>query len=113
MTTEPTENEEIDRSPPIAVFLTGESYFQSAKYLRSGVETADLRLRFNMPIYYLYSHALELTLKAYLLSKGVTSNRLRSRDYGHKLKVLWDACLTEGFPHHPINDAFVANDRNS
>jgi hypothetical protein len=103
MTTEPTENEEIDRSPPIAVFLTGESFFQSAQYLRSGVEAAGLRLRFNMPIYYLYSHALELTLKAYLLSKGATSNRLRSRDYGHKLKVLWDACLAEGLPHHPIN----------
>jgi hypothetical protein len=78
MTTEPTENEEIDRSPPIAVFLTGESFFQSAQYLRSGVEAEGLRLRFNMPIYYLYSHALELTLKAYLLSKGATSGSDRA-----------------------------------
>lgn len=108
MTTESIKNEEIDRSPPIAVFLSGESFFQSAQYLKSGVEAEGVRLRFNMPVYYLYSHAMELTLKAYLLSKGVTSNRLRSRDYGHKLQVLWEACLTEGLPHHPINDAFVA-----
>jgi hypothetical protein len=88
--------------------LLSESFFQSAQYLRSGVEAEGVRLRFNMPIYYLFSHALELTLKAYLLCKGVTSNRLRSRDYGHKLQVLWEACLTEGLPHHPMNDAFVA-----
>lgn len=107
MTDEPIENEEIDRSPPIAVFLSGESFFKSGQFLRSGIEMEKVRLRFKMPIYYLYSHALELTLKAYLRSKGVTSNRLRSRDHGHKLRVLWEACLTEGLPHHTINDAYV------
>ena len=108
MPTDSIENEEIDRSPPIAVFLSGESFFKSAEYLRGGIDAEEVRLRFNMPIYNLYSHAMELVLKAYLRSKGVTSNRLRSRDYGHKLRVLWEACLAESLPHHPINDVFVA-----
>lgn len=108
MTNDSVENEDMDRSPPIAVFLSGESFFQSAQYLRTGIKEEAVRLRFNMPVYYLYSHAMELVLKAYLRSKGLTSNRLRSREYGHKLQLIWEACLAEGLPHHPANDAFVA-----
>lgn len=65
MTNDSVENEDIDRSPPIAVFLSGESFFQSAQYLRTGIKEEAVRLRFNMPVYYLYSHAMELVLKAY------------------------------------------------
>ena len=39
------ESEAIDRSPPITVFLSGESFFRSAQYLRNGLETKELRLR--------------------------------------------------------------------
>jgi hypothetical protein len=101
------ESEAIDRSPPITVFLSGESFFRSAQYLRRGLETKELRLRFEMPAYYLYSHALELTLKAFLRCKGVHSNHLRSHKFGHKLQVLWDACVAEGLRSHPVTDAFI------
>jgi hypothetical protein len=102
------ESDDIDRSPPIAIFLSGESFFRSAQYLRRGLETNDLRLRFNMPIYYLYSHALELTLKAFLRTRGVAGSRLASREFGHKLQALWDACIAQGLSSQPVADAFIA-----
>jgi hypothetical protein len=58
-----------------------------------------------MPI---YSHALELALKAYLRSKGVTSNQLASRAFGHSLQVLWDTCVDQGLTGHPVSDAFIS-----
>lgn len=102
------DDDDIDRSPPIAVFLFGESFFQSARYLREGLATKDLDLRFTLPIYYLYCHALELTLKAYLRARGFESSRLASRQYGHKLQALWDSCIDEGLRSNPISDAFIA-----
>jgi hypothetical protein len=60
-----------------------------------------------MPIYYLYCHALELTLKAFLRSKGFTNRRLASRAFGHKLRVLWEACVAEGLCSSPVTDAFI------
>jgi hypothetical protein len=102
------ENIDIDRSPPIAVFLSGESFFHSARYLRGAIESGDLRLRFSMPVYYLYSHALELTLKSFLRSKGMSSSRLASREFGHKLQALWDACVAEGLKSNPITEASIA-----
>lgn len=100
--------EEIDRSPPIGVFLSGKSFFEAAQHLQRACETSELRLRFNMPVYYLYCHAFELTLKAFLRAKGMSAHRLASREFGHKLQVLWDACVAEGLQSNPVADAFIA-----
>lgn len=100
--------EEIDRSPPIGVFLSGESFFRSARHLQLACETGELRLRFDMPVYYLYCHAFELTLKAFLRTKGMSAHRLASREFGHKLHVLWKACLAEGLQSSPVADASIA-----
>ena len=59
-----------------------------------------LELRFDAPIYYLFCHALELTMKAFLRAKGMTAEELRSRDFGHKLLMLWQTCLEKGL-HSP------------
>lgn len=101
--------DEIDRSPPMGVFLSGESFFDAGRHLQRACETAELRLRFDMPIYYLYRHALELTLKAFLRTKGVSGQRLASRAFGHQLQVSWDACVAEGLRSDPITDAFIAD----
>jgi hypothetical protein len=101
------EDEEIDRSPSIGLFLSGESYFLSAQYLRKGQESNSLRLRFDMPVYYLYSHALELILKGFLRSKGVSIGQLRSRKFGHSLQALWSASIEKGFSGHPIKLAYI------
>jgi hypothetical protein len=100
-------SENFDRSPPIGIFLSGESFLRSAQYLRTGLDGKVLRLRFDMPIYYLYSHALELTLKAFLRSKGVTDRNLRSKKFRHSLQSLRDACVANGLLDHPVKDIFI------
>lgn len=100
--------EEIDRSPPIGVFLSGESFFKSAHHLQLACEAGELHLRFDMPVYYLYCHAFELTLKAFLRAKGLSTYNLASHEFGHKLKVLWDACVDEGLQSNPVADALIA-----
>ena len=101
------DDDDFDRSPPIAVFLSGESFFHSARYLREAMESEELRLRFSMPIYYLYSHALELTLKSFLRSKGITGKRLASREFGHQLQVLWSECIAQGLKSNAITEVVI------
>jgi hypothetical protein len=102
------ESDELDRTPPISVFLSAESFLLSARHLRAALAEKELKLRFTMPIYYLYSHALELTLKSFLRCKGFSVRQLASREFGHKLQVLWDACIENGLGGQEVNKAFVA-----
>ena len=44
-----------------------------------------------IPVMYLVGHSIELILKSYLISKGVTLQDLKSKAYGHNLI----ACLTQ------------------
>jgi hypothetical protein len=100
-------DEEItDRSPPIALFLSGESFLISARHLDAAVEAKALRLRFEMPIYYLYSHAVELVLKSFLRAKGLTADNLKDR-FGHGLVRLYGACRERGLILNPIAAAIV------
>ena len=43
-----------------------------------------------MPYYFLLGQSIELSLKAFLLGRGVPLKELRSRKYGHNLKALLD-----------------------
>lgn len=42
-----------------------------------------------MPAYFLLTHGIELTLKAYLRHMGLTVEQLGARDLGHNLKALY------------------------
>jgi hypothetical protein len=76
-----------DRSPPLGLFNTAESYWQAA----TALETANLRTTHpSAPISFLYYHAIELYLKAHLKLNGYTSDQLRSRKFGHRI-----CCLSE------------------
>ncbi|WP_157038772.1 hypothetical protein [Rhodopseudomonas palustris] len=98
-------DEGIDRSPPIAILLSAESFLKSAQYLKTGTELEYLKLRFDMPIYYLYSHAMELALKSFLRTKDFDGKQLSSRKYGHQLSELWKECLKQGLKLHPVQEA--------
>jgi hypothetical protein len=50
-------------------------------------ERAGHEIRAPIPVLFLTGQAIELALKAFLLSKGITLKALRSRDYGHQLHV--------------------------
>ena len=43
-----------------------------------------------MPYYFLLGQSIELSLKAFLLGRGVSLKELRSKKYGHDLKALLD-----------------------
>ena len=84
-------NDEIDRSPPIMKLLTAASFFKAAQHLESAVRDGSLKLNHQIqPIYFLYRHALELLLKAYLRSAGMTEKQLSGRELGHDLEKLYD-----------------------
>lgn len=51
------------------------------------------------PAYYLAFHSIELSLKAYLLKRGVTLKQL-TKTYGHDLQRLYDEAKNE----HLLND---------
>lgn len=90
------DTEDRDRSPPIAIFLSGESFLQTAIHAHEAMEAKALKIRFMMPVYYLYSHALELTLKAFLRESGVPSEELSKRKFGHNLINIWTECVARG-----------------
>ena len=51
-------------------------------------ELEALRMRISFPAYFLVAHSIELSLKAFLLGRGMTKQELRSSKYGHRLDVL-------------------------
>jgi hypothetical protein len=87
---------------PIGVFRFAETFFKAGHHLRTAREAETLILPYDDPIYYDYSHALELAMKAFLLAKGVSAERLHKK-FGHKLQLLWDECLRAGL----VRDNFI------
>ena len=49
---------------------------------------AELRQPVSLTAYYLVGHSIELSLKAFLLGRGVSLNKLRNKPYGHNLATL-------------------------
>jgi hypothetical protein len=49
---------------------------------------AELRQPITLTAYYLVGHSIELSLKAFLLGRGVSIGKLRSKLYGHNLAAL-------------------------
>ncbi|WP_298333467.1 hypothetical protein [uncultured Erythrobacter sp.] len=79
------QNNDEARTTPIGLFHYAHSYAASALELeRSEVDATHP----DAPIRYLFSHAIELYLKSFLLMKGVSLSELRSRNLGHDLPAL-------------------------
>jgi hypothetical protein len=72
------------------------SFLEMAEQFFSGYK---LLLHRGLPIdwarYFLFCHSIEVVLKAYLISRGVTTESLK-RKYGHDLVKLFQACKDEG-----------------
>ena len=68
-------------------------------YAASAMKLAEVKIatsHSDAPIRFLFSHAIELYLKAYLLLQGITVGELRSRALGHNLKKLTSKAVTLG-----------------
>lgn len=86
---------EHDRTSPLAFFNLAESYWTAAVALESAQLRATHR---NSPISFLYYHAIELYLKAFLRAHGHSAKELRGKKFGHRT-----CCLSEraaGFGLH-------------
>lgn len=84
---EDTEISAEDRTNEVGLFNTAESFWRSA----AALDKLDLGVTHQLsPVLFLYYHAIELYLKAYLRSHGHTVKELASRKFGHKT-----CCLTE------------------
>ncbi len=103
----PVTGEGSECTRPVGLFLSGEAFFLTARHAREALDAKELRLRFHMPVYYLYSHALELVLKAFLSATGFSEKKLSSKQFGHNLQKLWDKCIEEGLQVAALNEPFV------
>lgn len=93
-----------DRTTPIGLFNFANSYWHSAIALeKAKVEVTHP----NAPIYFLYSHAIELYLKSYLRAQGHTVQELR-RKFGHNVVKMLDDAKRFGL-HFDDEDVEVLN----
>jgi hypothetical protein len=83
---------EITRHSPVGFYHFGEDFFQVAAHSSGAIDHGDLTLRFNLVLYHLHTHSIELLLKAFLLAHGVTEKELRGK-YRHGLNELWARCI--------------------
>ncbi len=55
--------------------------------------------------YYLSCHSIELSLKAFLLLKGISRHELGSRNMGHNLEIILSKCKEQG-----LSEFYVFNE---
>jgi len=79
----------IDRTSPLGLFRYADEYRATAEIVQS--QKAGKLI---IPTYYLYSHAIELALKAFLRSQGQTVEQLKS--LRHDLEVALSAAEAAG-----------------
>jgi hypothetical protein len=91
----PEEENFLDRTAPLGMFNMAESYWHAARYLQAGgLKTTHS----NSPVSFLYYHAIELYLKAFLRLSGHTPRELSSKKYGHKIDRLAERAGEIGLP---------------
>lgn len=87
-----------DATTPVGLFHYAVSYAKSA------VKLSELEVDVthpDAPIRFLFSHAVELYLKSYLLTQGKTVDQLRN-EYGHKISKLLDGAVEHGLEMHRL-----------
>jgi hypothetical protein len=88
----------MSRWEPMNFYSSAEDYYQSAICIMQAQELGNLNPHFRMSVpYYLFSHAVELALKGFLRTKGLSKNDLKNK-YNHKfLKLITDS-ISYGLP---------------
>jgi|SRR5579872_858816 len=92
-------NKEIsdeERTNEVGFFNTAETYWKSAEALYRAKVKASHSLS---PILFLYYHAIELYLKAFLRGHGLSAAKLRSKKFGHQICCLSDKAAQLGLSY--------------
>ena len=90
-------SDDDDRLEPMNFYSSAEDYYQTAICIMQSQESGNFRLNFPFVAYYLFSHAVELALKGFLRTKGVSKKELRNK-YIHKFRKLITDCISHGLP---------------
>jgi hypothetical protein len=90
-----TEITDEDRTNEVGLFNTAESYWKSAGALYEAQVKTSHPLS---PVRFLYYHAIELYLKAFLRGNGHSAKELRSNKFGHRICCLADRAAALGLP---------------
>lgn len=61
-----------------------------------------------LPLAFLWGRTIELVLKSYLLSVGVSIETLRSRKFGHNLVALYSESVSRGILSFVGNETFLS-----
>ena len=70
---------------PDNLWCLAEEYYKAGRTL---FLKGKKNINYGIPCYYLYCHSIELSLKAFLLGRGINQNELKKRKYGHNLEAL-------------------------
>jgi len=82
---------------PIGTFNFAHSYLGAARAL-DRLDWRDLETHPDSPVAFLYWHAIELFLKAFLLADGMKIAELRQKKFGHNLIALRGEAIRRGLP---------------
>ena len=79
----------LERKPNLSIgtFNFAHSFWQAGSALRTG-DWAKGVSHASKPVEFLYWHAIELFLKAFLLASGISETDLRKSTYGHNIRAL-------------------------
>lgn len=82
------------RTTPVGLSRYAKDFFDCALAVDETIgERPGFEINAPVPVMYLVGHAIELSLKAYLSSRGISLEDLASRKYGHNLvKCYNQAC---------------------
>lgn len=80
-----TAEQQLIMPPPIRANLSPLGFHRYASHFLAAARSAPPAHGFSPVGYYLYSRAIELVLKAFLLERGMTKAELKKRALGHDL----------------------------
>ena len=86
---------ELIPNSAIGTFNFAHSFWHAGSALRTG-DWAQGVSHARKPVEFLYWHAIELFLKAFLLASGISETDLRKSSYGHDLPALARAATNRG-----------------
>ncbi|WP_119418072.1 hypothetical protein [Desertibaculum subflavum] len=96
-------SDEDDRTTAFGLFNFAHSYWQSAVALKKADVSAT---HSDEPVTFLYCHAVELYLKAFLRAAGLSVKELRDK-YGHNVVKLADAAREDGLEFQDEDSAVI------
>lgn len=81
------------------LWAQADSFYEAGLVCLEGKHPAQRNLGAGVPLY-LFCHAVELALKAYLIQSGMKIERLASKEFGHNLLTLLRQAKEDGIQCH-------------